>query len=123
MQALCEDAEASEAALMALGLCTLHLQEVLLDRRVLPLGSFRLLPGCSGLTKADAAPELPMFVSLDGSAFDNLEVRPDLPSIFLEHHSPAQLIFSTGHCCQLTHHMMACGLSVYFITFPWACIS
>jgi hypothetical protein len=76
MQALCEDATANEAVLRALGLCTQHLQDVLLDRKVLPLGAFRPLPGCQRLPGADASVEPPMHVSLDGSAFDNLEVKP-----------------------------------------------
>ncbi|EIE20176.1 hypothetical protein COCSUDRAFT_18682, partial [Coccomyxa subellipsoidea C-169] len=68
-----EPAEA-EAALLALGLARRHLQEVLLDGRVLPLGAFRPLPGCARVAGADAAPDAPRFVALDGSAFDNLEV-------------------------------------------------
>ena len=68
----------SEAALRALGLCAAHLREVLLDRKLLPCGTFQHLPGCALPGCPDLPAELPAFVTLDGSAFDNLEVG-DLP--------------------------------------------
>ena len=71
---MAEEPAEAEAALLALGLARRHLQEVLLDGRVLPLGAFRPLPGCARVAGADAAPDAPRFVALDGSAFDNLEV-------------------------------------------------
>lgn len=72
--------EDNEAALLALGLARRHLEEVLLDARVLPLGAFRQLPGCARIPGADAAADAPKFVALDGSAFDNLEVRSSISS-------------------------------------------
>ncbi len=87
-----EPAEA-EAALLALGLARRHLQEVLLDGRVLPLGAFRPLPGCARVAGADAAPDAPRFVALDGSAFDNLEVD----CFFLKY-----MCFSTRLVCSMT---------------------
>jgi hypothetical protein len=80
-QALAEQPEENEAALRALGLARAHLREVLLDAKLLPCAAFRQLPGCacSGTAGAGAPNELPAFVALDGSAFDNLEVGlPDL---------------------------------------------
>ena len=73
-QAMAERPEASEAALRALGLCAAHLREALLDRKLLPCGAFQHLPGCAPPGCPDLPAEAPAFVTLDGSAFDNLEV-------------------------------------------------
>ena len=79
-QAMAEQPEDNEASLIALGLARRHLEEVLLDGRVLPLGAFRPLPGCQHVAGTDSHPDLPKHMALDGSAFDNLEVstRPPL---------------------------------------------
>ena len=69
----------NEATLMALGLARRHLQDVLLDGRVLPLGSFRPLPGCQHIPGTDSHPDMPQYMALDGSAFDNLEVSTGAP--------------------------------------------
>ena len=75
LQALKEHAEEHAATLAAVSLCAQHLQEILLDRKVLPFGSFRQLPGCQQIGDRNiCAAEMPLYLSLDGSAFDNLEV-------------------------------------------------
>lgn len=74
LQAVREHAEEHAATLAALSLCAQHLQEILLDRKVLPFGSFRQLPGCQKIGDRDIRAEMPLYLSLDGSAFDNLEV-------------------------------------------------
>ena len=83
MQALREHSEEHAATLSALWLCAQHLDEILLDRKVLPFGTFRQLPGCQKIGDVDIRKEMPLFMSLDGSAFDNLEVclkwRPASP--------------------------------------------
>lgn len=76
MQALRDHSEEHEATLAALSLCAQHLEDMLLDRKVLPFGSFRQLPGCQKIGARDLQPDLPLHMSLDGSAFDNLEVSP-----------------------------------------------
>ena len=73
-QALAEHEPENEAALHALGLACTHLRQVLLDRKLLPCGAFRQLPGCACSGAGDITDELPAYVALDGSAFDNLEV-------------------------------------------------
>lgn len=79
---LCAAGEGSAAALTAVGGCISFLRQCLLDRRLLPLGRVALLPGCRDVAGAvqgvgdmqdvDMGPE---YVSLDGSALENLEVR------------------------------------------------
>lgn len=73
-----EHAEEHSATLVALSLCAQHLQEILLDRKVLPFGSFRQLAGCQKIGDKDVCAEMPLYLSLDGSAFDNLEVRQSI---------------------------------------------
>ena len=84
MQALREHSEEHAATLSALWLCAQHLEEILLDRKVLPFGTFRQLPGCQNIGDVDIRSEMPLYMSLDGSAFDNLEVclkeRPTSPN-------------------------------------------
>lgn len=75
----------NEATLIALGLARRHLEEVLLDGRVLPLGAFRPLPGCQHVAGTDSHPDMPKYMALDGSAFDNLEVSTRAP--FLNCHA------------------------------------
>lgn len=94
-QAMADGEQENEAALLALGLARRHLQEVLLDRRVLPFGSFRQLPGCQPVAGAASTPDLPRFVALDGSAFDNLEVGP-----------------SPRFCMHEAAHTLACKLAM-----------
>ena len=84
LQALREHSEEHAQTLSALSLCAQHLQEILLDRKVLPFGSFRQLPGCQRIGARDIEPELPLHMSLDGSAFDNLEVRLACLCLFTE---------------------------------------
>jgi len=74
MQALRDHAEEHAATLTVLSLCTQHLEEILLDRKVLPFGSFRQLQGCQKIGNRAIQEEMPLYMSLDGSAFDNLEV-------------------------------------------------
>ncbi|CAL8470971.1 g10513 [Coccomyxa elongata] len=74
LKAMAEQPGDNEATLMALGLARRHLEEVLLDGRVLPLGAFRPLPGCQHVAGTDSHPNMPQYMALDGSAFDNLEV-------------------------------------------------
>ena len=75
LQALKEHSEEHAATLAAISLCAQHLEEILLDRKVLPFGSFRQLPGCQQIGNSVVRAEMPLYLSLDGSAFDNLEVR------------------------------------------------
>ena len=84
LQALKEHSDEHAQTLSALSLCAQHLQEILLDRKVLPFGSFRQLPGCQRIGARDIEPELPLHMSLDGSAFDNLEVRRACCCLFPE---------------------------------------
>ena len=74
LQALKEHSDEHALTLSSLSLCAQHLQEILLHRKVLPFGSFRQLPGCQRIGTRDIEPGLPLHMSLDGSAFDNLEV-------------------------------------------------
>lgn len=83
LQAVREHAEEHAATLGAFSLCAQHLEEILLDRKVLPFGSFRQLPGCQKIGDRDIRAEMPPYLSLDGSAFDNLEVRQAAKSIIL----------------------------------------
>ena len=75
LQAVREHAEEHAATLRAVSLCAQHLEEILLDRKVLPFGSFRQLPGCQKIGDKGIRAEMPLYLSLDGSAFDNLGVR------------------------------------------------
>jgi hypothetical protein len=74
VQALREHSEEHAATLSALWLCAQHLEDILLDRKVLPFGTFRQLPGCQKIGDVDIQSEMPLYMSLDGSAFDNLKV-------------------------------------------------
>ncbi len=84
LQAVREHAEEHAATLGALSLCAQHLEEILLDRKVLPFGSFRQLPGCQKIGDRDIRAEMPLYLSLDGSAFDNLEVRQQAESVHFQ---------------------------------------
>ena len=76
-QALAEGgAESSKVALSALGGAVSYMRSCLLDKSVLPLRRFAPLPNCTAVPSAvsDVETLRPDTVSLDGSAFDNLEV-------------------------------------------------
>lgn len=76
-QALAEGAaKASKVALNALGGAVNYMRSCLLDKSVLPLRRFSPLPNCTAVPSAvsDVEALRPDTVSLDGSAFDNLEV-------------------------------------------------
>ena len=76
-QALAEGgAKSSKVALNALGGAVSYMRSCLLDKSVLPLRRFSPLPNCTAVPSAASDLEAlrPDTVSLDGSAFDNLEV-------------------------------------------------
>ena len=74
VQSLAQSPDQNRETLSALGGAVSYMCSCLLDKAVLPLRRFSSLPNCSlALGPAGGALQ-PEAVSLDGSAFDNLEV-------------------------------------------------
>jgi hypothetical protein len=110
MQALREHSEEHAATLSALWLCAQHLEEILLDRKVLPFGTFRQLPGCQKIGDVEIRSEMPLYMSLDGSAFDNLEVclkgRPASPNRLPHACALTSINYGNLHVCDCQADLM-----------------